>query len=157
MFNALRDTLPWLPAAGRLVWASLIALIGLGVAFALIKRPKSDKPATWAQCMGGAVAVMALMFLCYAVIPSEWIIFANARLDWSTDRFFIQTYPIKVPMSAIRDIVATGIYLFFFGLNLLMWSLWQQRKPASEVEAAEPTTDTGPTRRSRFGRPLRRA
>ena len=51
---------------------------------------------------------------------------------------------------AVRDIIVMGIYIVFFGLNLMLFAEWQKRgtEPAAAA-AAKPRT-------SRFGRPLRR-
>ena len=63
MPNLIPDWLPWMRPAGRLIWAVVLLLIGLGIAFWLSKRPKPDRPATWSECMAGAVGVFALMSL----------------------------------------------------------------------------------------------
>ena len=62
--NALPRSVPWLRLhnwhisvahsqwprhAGRLIWASLLLLVGIVVAFVLVRRPKPAEPATWAQ------------------------------------------------------------------------------------------------------------
>jgi hypothetical protein len=91
----------------------------------------------------------------YAVIPSEWITFSDKYLQWTPDKFFIDTYPVKVSYQALRDIVVVVIYGAFFGLNLLLWKQWQQRlavKPAA-VPAGEGEAKVVHT--SRFGRPVK--
>jgi hypothetical protein len=162
MPDLIPDWLPWMRPAGRLIWACLLMAIGLGVAFYLYKRPKSDRPATWAECMSGAVGVFALMTLAYAVIPHEWITFSDQYLEWNTTKFVFRSnqdifflpvhWPFTMDQQAVRDIVVTLIYLVFLGLNLKLFVDWQNRgkAPAAKAEASE-------SRLSRFGRPLRRA
>ena len=87
MPNLIPDWFPWMQPLGRMIWALLATAIGLGVVFALLRRPKSDRPATWAQCMLGAVGTFGLFFLCYAIVPHEWLTFADGYLNWSTDKF----------------------------------------------------------------------
>jgi hypothetical protein len=158
MPNLIPDWLPWMRPAGRLILASVLLLILLAITFALMRRPKPDRPATWSECIFGAVAVFAMMTLAYAVIPHEWITFADKYLQWDSTKFVVRSgqkvifvnFPFDITMKAISDIVATGIYIVFFGLNLALFSMWQKRgQEKPEAEAAKPRT-------SRFGRPLRR-
>jgi hypothetical protein len=229
MPNLLPDwtlTLPWdlgdwnLRASGRLVWSVFLLVVGIAIAFALmrpphLKRPFStavgialfpaiivgtlivgkifpsiqrgivwvgifvflahlfmmiasrkprdpQEPATWAECIVGAVGVFALMTLAYAIVPHEWLTFANAQLQWGdSSKFVFQSnqdilgfipihYPFAMNYPAVRDIVVTLIYVAVLGLNLFMFAKWQKRNevPAEPVEGA-------PEKKSRFGRPLR--
>ena len=149
----------FLRPAGRLIWASLFLLVGLVITFVLLRKPKSERPATWAQCLAGAVGVFAMMTLAYGVIPSEWITFSDKYLQWNTTKFVVRSgqdfalfnFPFDINQQAVRDVVATGIYVVFFGLNLFLFAKWQARGKVDEGAVAE-TPKT-----SRFGRPLRRA
>jgi len=149
----------FLRPAGRLIWASLFLLIGLVITFVLLRRPKDERPATWAQCLAGAVGVFAMMTLAYGVIPSEWITFSDKYLQWNTTKFVVRSgqnfglfnFPFDINQQAVRDVVAATIYVVFFGLNLFLFVKWQDRGRVDETAAAE-TPKT-----SRFGRPLRRA
>jgi hypothetical protein len=160
MPNLVPDWLPWMRPAGRLILACVIMAIGLGIAFYLYKRPKPNRPATWAECMAGAVGVFGLMTLAYAVIPHEFITFSDKYLQWDTTKFVFRSnqdiffipvhWPFTMDKRSVRDIIVVVIYVVFFGLNLKMFSDWQKRgtEPATAA-AAKPRT-------SRFGRPLRR-
>ena len=158
MPNLIPDWLPWMRPAGRLIWAIVLFLIGLAIIFALMRRPKPDRPATWAECIAGAVGVFGMMTLAYAVIPHEWITFSDKYLQWGTTAFMVRSgqhvlffnFPFDINMKAISDIIAVGIYVVMFGLNLFLFSLWQKRGQ----EKAE--TPDAPPKTSRFGRPLRR-
>ena len=161
MPNLIPDWLPWMRPAGRLIWACVLMAIGLGIAFFLYKRPKPDRPATWSECMAGAVGVFALMTLGYAVIPHEWITFSDKYLQWDTTKFVFRNnqdifglgvvnWPFSFDKRSVRDIIVVVIYLVFFGLNLMMFMKWQERGKEPAAAAAEQP------RTSRFGRPLRR-
>jgi hypothetical protein len=158
MPNLIPDWLPWMRPAGRLIWALVLVVIGIGITFALMRRPKPNRPATWAECMAGAVGVFALMTLAYAVIPSEWITFSDKYLQWGTTHFVVKSgqdfglfkFPFDINQQAVRDVIAATIYIVFFSLNLVLFVKWQQRGKVDEA----PAEDT--PRTSRFGRPLRR-
>jgi hypothetical protein len=121
-----------------------------------------NREATWAESFAGAVGVFALFILGYAIVPHEWLTFANAQLEWgdtsklvwsSHDSIFgIVNFPFNLDFPAMRDIVVTGIYITVLGANIFLWTKWQRR---FEVKAA-PEGEAAPARRSRFGRPLRR-
>ncbi|MFN8034961.1 MAG: hypothetical protein U0V73_03400 [Acidimicrobiia bacterium] len=165
MYHWLRDNVydwgGW-TTGGRLFTALFVTFIGFVVVFILIRRPKSERPATWAQCMAGATGTFAMFFLCYAVIPSEWIIWGNAYWQLGDKQWLIfnhqdkipvlhVNYPFDVPYSVLEDLIVVGIYLVFFALNLWLWSVWQKRSTVS----AEASAEGVPARRSRFGRPLK--
>ncbi len=73
--SILGFTVSWLRPAGRLFWASVVLAIGLAFFFYLLKRPKPDRPSTWAECMAGAVGSFGMFLVAYGVIPHEWITF----------------------------------------------------------------------------------
>jgi hypothetical protein len=157
MPNLIPDWLPWMRPAGRLIWSLLLMAIGLAIAFWLMRRPKPNRPATWSECMAGAVGVFALMTLAYAVIPHEWITFSDKYLQWDTTHFVVRSgqeitfvkFPFDVNQQAVRDVVAATIYIVFFGLNLFLFVKWQERGKVADTAPAQP-------KMSRFGRPLRR-
>jgi hypothetical protein len=138
------------------VWVTLGLILAIAMAAVVSREPRSpDRKTTWAEAMVGAVVVFALMTLAYGVIPHEWLTFANAYLNLSSDQFV--SWPlerlVKLPYSAFRDIVATLIYVVAIGLNIVLWVKWQDRltppAAAAEGEAAQVI------RTSRFGRPLK--
>src|SRR5262249_2185765 len=125
-----------------------------------------ERPATWSECLAGAVGVFALFALGYAIVPHEWLTFANAKLQWGDNSKFVWKsnqdilgilpvhYPFNFDFPALREIVVAIIYVVMLGLNLKLWVMWQRRL---EVKAEPERPETVPARRSRFGRPLRRA
>ncbi|MGH9031210.1 MAG: hypothetical protein ACRDY4_16530 [Acidimicrobiia bacterium] len=138
------------------VWATLGLILAIAFAAVVSREPRSpDRATTWAEAIVGAVAVFLLFLLAYGVIPHEWLTFANSYLNMSTDRFV--SWPlerlVKLPYSALRDIVATLIYVVAIGANLVLWSKWQSRLTPPPAAAAE--GDTTVVRTSRFGRPLK--
>src|SRR6266581_3437275 len=92
----------------------------------VVRRPKSELPATWAQSMLGALAVFALFLLVYGVVPHEWLTWCDSKLGLREDKILINTW---------------------------MWIAWQKRgtaKPKPAPAAATPE----PAGTSAFSRPL---
>ena len=127
--------------AGRLIWSSLILAIAVGFIQYLCKQPKPKEPATWAQCMLGAVASFALMLIAYGTIPHEWLTFANGYLKFDDSHFVIRNnvkgMPLNIPKSAVKDIVATMLYVVFATVNIKLFAKWQKR-PAYVAPDASP-------------------
>jgi hypothetical protein len=149
-----------------IVWLTLAALAGHSLLMIASRKPRDpEQKATWSECYVGALGVFALFTLAYAIVPHEWLTFANANLEWGdSSKFVFQSneeilgfvginYPFSLDYPAVRDIVVTVIYIVFLGLNLKLWSMWQKRHEVA-VPAGE-GDETAPARRSRFGRPLR--
>jgi len=147
-----------------------IVLIGMGVLvvhmFLMIASRKPRDPeqvTTWSEAFAGAVGVFALMALGYAIVPHEFLTFANADLEWGdSSKFVFQSgheilgflpvdWPFSLDYPALRDIVVTMIYVVVLGLNLKLFVMWQDRH---QVAAA--ADEDAPPKRSRFGRPLRK-
>lgn len=160
MPNLTPDWLPWMRPAGRLIWSVGLFVIGLIVIFLLMRRPKPQRPATWAECIAGAVGVFAMMTLAYGVIPHEWITFSDTHLRWDTTvfvfrnnqkmLFFPWNWPFNFDKHNIRDIIGVIIYGVAIGLNVGLFVAWQKRgEEKPEASEAQP-------KKSRFGRPLRR-
>jgi hypothetical protein len=149
----------------RTIILAAIALLAAHIFMLVLSREPRDpeRKATWAECFVGAVGVFALFILAYAIVPHEWLEFANKQLNWGDNAKFVfqsgepifglfYKYPFSFDFPALRDIVVTGMYVQFLVLNIVLWSRWQKR---FEVKP-ETTDETAPARRSRFGRPLRR-
>jgi hypothetical protein len=157
----------FIPSLQRTIILGAIAALAAHILMLVLSRkPRDpDRPATWAECFAGATAAFALFALAYAIVPHEWLTFANAQLEWGDNsKFIFQStddilglinihYPFSMDYPALRDIVVTMIYAVLLGLNVKLWIMWQHR---FEVKAAPDATETAPERRSRFGRPLRR-
>lgn len=149
--------------AGRLIWFSLMLIVLMVPIVLAMRKPKSDRPTTWAQAMVGSVYIFWLMLLAYAIIPHEFITFADQYLLWGQNKYVIKStteipfftsfnWPFSIDMQAIRDIVVVGIYLVFFGANIALFVKWQERKVRTPDDDEGETVVVG---RSRFGRPLK--
>jgi len=157
-------TFSWAQPAGRLIWATLLLAIGVGIVLVMIHRPKPAEPATWAQAMLGAVATASLMLLAYGTIPHEWLNFSNSYLHWNAAKFIVRSGqkigPIHflnfdINKQAIADAITAGIYVVMLTLNVYLFAKWQKR-PTREAVAAAAAADA-PEKvvgESAYGRPV---
>ena len=171
MPNVLRNLGNWLHLGflapnGRLIWSLLITFVMIGLVFAKMRKPKPDRPTTWAEAMSGAIYTYALFLLMFAIVPHEFITAADKFWRLSTNRYIIKSttaipfnkswnWPFSIDLQhGVRDLLVVVIYLIFFGLTIAGFVMWQKRPTAAQAaEAAErPAVDAG---KSRFGRPLK--
>ncbi len=163
---------PWLRKAARLLYGIILFTIGLVAAAVVIRTPKrSNEPATWAQCVIGAMFVWVMFALGYGVIPHEWLTFGNSYLNFDSSSFLLhknRIIPFDITRDKAVDGVAAVIYVIVLGLNVAFFAAWQKRKvaePAAEGDAA--ASDAGPItggsvfsrfrrakRTSAYGRPV---
>ena len=134
----------------RFLLSIAVTAAGLGLFAFLLKRPKSDQPATWAQCMAGAMGVFALFLMGYGVVPHEWLTWADSDLGLREDKLLWDNAVIDISGRAVRDVVASTIYIVFLGLNVATWIMWQKRGQAKPKAAPAPA----PVGTSAFSRPV---
>jgi hypothetical protein len=151
----------WVRHAGRMIWATVLFVIGLGIGLRLLKKPKPAEPATWAQTILGALGVWGMMALGYGSIPHEWLTFGNSYLNFNTATFVIQRnrfIHFDITRSVVIDVGTTVIYGMVLVLQVWMFSRWQKR-PVLETDAGETTdqpTEDASTRGGPLARLLRR-
>ena len=138
---------------GRFFISLILCAVSVGVFMVMVRRPKSELPPTWAQSMLGAVVVFGLFLLIYGVVPHEWLTWADSGLNLREDRVLIDTWAIDFSGRALRDMVATFIYIFGLGVNTWMWIAWQKRGTAKPKPAAAAATPE-PAGTSAFSRPV---
>jgi hypothetical protein len=154
------------PVDALIVDIVLLALFAHALLMVLSRAPRDPEiSSTWVECFLGALGTFAIMALAYAVVPHEWLTYANSYLKWGDSTkflfrsnqdmlFFPWHWPFNMDYPALRDVVVTGIYVVFLGLNLFLFAKWQTRRRVPTEVTVE--TEGTPARRSRFGRPLRR-
>jgi hypothetical protein len=138
---------------------SLVATIAITAGVMLYGRRRPvGTPITWGETMAGSVIVFLAIFLIYGVVPHQWLAFADNELGWRKDKIFagpnsVTTkslsldLPLTISYESIRDVIAAGIYIVALGVQIALWSMWQNRGKKKPKEI--------PT--SAFGRPLVKA
>jgi hypothetical protein len=101
--------------------------------------------------MCGSVWVTAILFLCFGIIPHQFIVWADSDLGWRSDRFLVgpgeilADLPVEIPYTALRDIMVVNLHVVFAVGTFVLWARWQKR-------GATPAGDD--TVVSDYGRPL---
>lgn len=135
-------------------------ILSTGLALAAIpyakRRPKGT-PVSWGEAMLAAVYVFGVMFVAFGVVPHQWIDHADRNLGWSKSKIIYGpfdllkpkalggNFPFTASYEAVRDTIAVVLHVWYFGLILYLWGVWQKRgdaKPSTEVAT------------STYGRPL---
>ena len=147
------------------VISMLVLFLGVGICLFVGSRRPIGTPLTWGEAMVGGTFAFALMLLAYGIAPHQWLAYADNELLWRPDKLLVGissggvvwgndaknlggTGRILINYQAIRDIVASVIYIVLLGGQMYLWSIWQKRgrKKPGDVEEAK----------SRFGRPVLR-
>ncbi len=133
----------------------LATVMGLAAIPYAKRRPKG-KPTTWGEAMVGALYVFTAFFLAFGVAPHQFIDHADKELGWTKQRIVYGPFdllkpkvlgghfPFTIPYEAMRDNVVVLIHVWFFGLIIWLWKVWQGRgetKPGAALESS-------------YGRPL---
>lgn len=150
--------------AWLVIWA-LVAIVGICI---VSRTPRHKGDVTWAAAMVGTTFVFAMFFLWYAIIPNEWILWANNGLGWTPDNILVSPnpFPFTITYAHLNDVVATLPYIVGTVLAAYLFKFWQQRPDPVDALATPPESDepasvaggdayTGEVRTSRFGRPVK--
>jgi hypothetical protein len=151
------DILKW-PGVNAAFLFSFV--LSTGMAFAAIpyakRRPKGTA-VSWGEAMLAAVYVFGVMFIAFGVVPHQWIDHADKDLEWSKSKLIYGPFDLLKPKSrggnfpfdasyeAIRDTVVVILHVWYFGLILVLWKVWQGRGDAKPSTAIATST---------YGRPL---
>jgi len=133
------------------------ALALLAIPYA--KRRPVGTPFTWGEAMVASVWVFGLLFIAFGVVPHQWIDHADKDLGWNKTKIiygpfdllqpqaFGGNFPMTLQYEAVRDVVVVVIHLWYFGLMLYLWSVWQGRGKKAAAKSNEVAIST-------YGRPL---
>ena len=150
------DVLRW-PGMNVAFLFSLIATTALAlVALPYSKRRPKGTPVSWGEAMIAAVYVFGVLFIAFGVVPHQWIDHSDKNLGWTKAKHIHGPggivkpqedggwFPLTLQYEFVRDTVVVIIHVYFFGLMLFLWSVWQKRGQTKSTEVATST----------YGRPL---
>ncbi|MDO8390483.1 MAG: hypothetical protein Q7V57_08345 [Actinomycetota bacterium] len=139
------------------LFSFLLTTIGALVVIPYAKRRPKGTPTSWGEAMLASVYVFGLMFVGFGIVPDKFIAHADGELGWSKNLIIYGpgdifkpkalggNWPFHMSYEAVRDIVVVVIHVWYFGLMIFLWGVWQKRgdgKPSTELAT------------STFGRPL---
>jgi hypothetical protein len=152
------DVLRW-PGVNQAFMFSFIVTTALALlAVPYAKRRPVGTPFTWGEAMLASVWAFGLMFLAFGVVPHQWIDHADKDLGWNKTKILYGpwdifkpqalggNFPMTLQYEAIRDVIVVVIHLWFFGLTIYLWAMWQNRGKKAAAGTAVAT--------SSYGRPL---
>jgi hypothetical protein len=151
------DVLRW-PGVNQAFLFSFFLSTGLALlVIPYSKRRPVGQKATWGEAMLAAVFAFALLFIAFGVVPHQWIDHADKDLGWNRAKILYGPggilkpkalggwFPFTMQYEAIRDIIVVVIHVWYFGLMIYLWGVWQKRgRTAPSTEVATST----------YGRPL---
>lgn len=129
----------------------LVTLGSIAAALAYMKRRPVDASLTWGEAMVAAAFAFFVLFMAYGVVPHQWLFWSDNELGYRSDRLLVgpgqifAKLPFELNYQVVRDVVVSIIYGAFLVLQVVLWSVWQNRGKAKPAKALE---------RSAFGRPL---
>ena len=107
------------------VFSLLVTFAGAGAVHLYARRRRAGMPLTWGEALAGALFAFALMFLAYGIMPHQWLTYADNQLQWRKDKILFgpgriihNVLPFTVTYEAIRDLIATGLYIVGLGAQI---------------------------------------
>ncbi|MDH3705180.1 MAG: hypothetical protein OES57_03895 [Acidimicrobiia bacterium] len=141
--------------------AFVVSILGLvamiGIFWWYKDRTPRDHDFTWGEAMVFATFVFSGFFLAYGIVPHQWLVWADNELNWRPDRTVWGIgnilrpeaeggwLPLTISWLTIRDLIAVTIYGILLGVNIWLWSVWQNRGK-DDTKVVEKVSE--------YGRPL---
>lgn len=153
------DILKWPGVNQAFLFSFLLASVMGLAAIPYAKRRPAGKPTTWGEAMLAACYTFGAMFLAFGVAPHQWIDHADKDLGWNRTKIIYGpfdllkpkalggNFPMTLQYEILRDTIVVVIHLWYFGLVIYLWTMWQNRGKKADAAAKEIATST-------YGRPL---
>jgi hypothetical protein len=150
------DILKWPGMNQAFIVSFIITMVLTLVIIPYGKRRPPSKTSSWGEAMLGSLYAFFVMFLAYGIVPHQWLTHVQNELGWRADKlvygpgriFESQAnggkFPFEINYLQVGDALVAGLYIFFIGVQIWVWSWWQKRGTVKSVEVAT----------SNFGRPL---
>jgi hypothetical protein len=98
---------------------SIVGIVLMSGAVVWVARSRTPgTPLTWGEAFVAALWIFTLMLLVYAVLPSQFLTYADSTLKWRSDKIGIPTGPLHY----LPGWPSHGKVLFFIPVNKgLLW------------------------------------
>lgn len=113
----------------------IVTAIMVGIVFWYAKRRPVGTPLTWGEAMVSATYVTFALFWAFAVVPHQWLTYAEGQLAMRSDAILagpgstgLATWsPVVITKQTLSDLIAVNLYGIAFVLTVWMWAKWQNR------------------------------
>ena len=110
---------------------------------------------TWARAAFASFLTWLELVMIFAMVPSEWLNFAQTDLDWSSQRVALVIPPwlvlgneVDLSYAALKDMISMGYHINMLVVGAVFALQIQKIKEGRPAAAQEPV------KRSPYGRPL---
>ena len=151
------DNFNWVPRGaiwkgiGYLAAFAASQMLLLGALFVWVLNQKM----TWARAAFASFITWIELVMLFAMVPSEWLNFAQTDLDWSSQRIAIVIPPflvlgneVDLSYAALKDSISMGYHIAILAVGgifaLQLQKMYRGRPPSAEK----------PQPKSPYGRPL---
>jgi hypothetical protein len=150
------DILKWPGVNQAFIVSFIITMVMTLAVVPYGKRRPPSRGVSWGEAMVGSLYAFFVMFLAYGIVPHQWLTHVQNELGWRADKLVLGPggifksqanggqFPFEINYLQVGDALVAGLYIFFIGVQLWVWSWWQKRGTVKSVEVAT----------SNFGRPL---
>ncbi len=138
-------------ALGYLIVFAASQMMLAGAAFIWVLNQKM----TWARAVFAAFLTWLELVMIFGMLPSEWLVFAQTDLNWSTQRVALVIPPalmlgneVEISYGVLKDMISMGYHIVMLGVAAV-FALQVQKMREGRPPSAEK-----PEPRSPYGRPL---
>ena len=110
---------------------------------------------TWARSAFAAFVAWIELVVIFAIVPSEWLNFAQTDLDWSSQRVWVVIPPwavlgndVELSYAMLKDSISMGYHIVMLGVGAV-FALELQK-----IYKGRPAKAEKPEPKSPYGRPL---
>ncbi len=110
---------------------------------------------TWARASFAAFLTWIELVMIFAMVPSEWLNYAQTDLDWSRQRIALSVPPllvlgneVEISYAVIKDSISMGYHIVMLGVGGV-FALQVQK-----IKEGRPAGAEKPEKKSPYGRPL---
>ena len=151
------DSFNWVPRGA--LWKAIGYLTSFGASQMLLGGAMLvwvlNQKMTWARAAFAAFITWIELLMIFAIVPSEWLNFAQTDLDWSSQRvalaipsWLVLGNEVDLSYAALKDMISMGYHINMLAVGAVFALQIQKMKEGRPARAEEPV------KHSPYGRPL---